>query len=75
MSERALMVAGNWRTRAMLDRYVRRDDDALRVALGRVGTVVLGTFGEAKAETRAAAPRSHTVVTTDATASEHADAV
>jgi integrase len=46
MSERALMVAGNWKTRTMLDRYVRRDDDALRAALGRVGSLVLGTFGD-----------------------------
>jgi integrase len=48
MSERDLMAAGNWKTRAMLDRYVRRDDDTLRAGLGRVGSVILGTFGDAE---------------------------
>jgi integrase len=50
MSERDLMVAGNWKSRAMLDRYVRRDDDALRAGLGRVGQLVTGSFGETNSE-------------------------
>jgi integrase len=50
MSERDLMTAGNWRSRAMLDRYVRRDDETLRAGLGRVGEVVFGKFAAAPEE-------------------------
>src|SRR5262249_4117959 len=45
MSERTLMLTGNWKSRAMVDRYAHGADDAIRTALDKVGKIVSGKFG------------------------------